>query len=104
MSSCVRQVLEHFYFCERHQNVLLWKLNFLRCKWPSCVSLHVNICKTREDKNTAKQESYILQESCECHAGRADDFVPAGSEVPGGLRAASWAGVCFHFWVASLRA
>lgn len=106
MASCVHQVLEHLYFCERQQNVLLWKLNFIRCKWLSCVSVHVNICRTREDKHTAKQESYILQENCEYHAGRADDFVTAGSEVPGGLRPASrsWADVCFCYWVASLRA
>lgn len=32
--------------------------------------------------------------------------MPAGSEIPGGLRAASWswAGICFHYWVSSLRA
>lgn len=28
----------------------------------------------------------------------------AGSEVPEGLRAASWAGVCSRYWVASLGA
>lgn len=65
MSSCVHPVLEHLCFCERHQNVLRWKLNFVGCKWLSYVSVLVNICRIREDKTTVKQESYILQESCE---------------------------------------
>jgi len=40
--------------------------------------------------NTAKQESYILQTNWKCCAGRADEFVTAGSGTPGGLGAGLW--------------
>lgn len=55
-----------------------------------CQYIDGNIGADRINSYAAKQESYILQGHWEHRLDREDNFVTAGSEVPGGLGAGPW--------------